>query len=307
MRSHGHCGLPLPACGDRVGVCFPRRALALHRIRDTNIMLLQQIEASPQAGQHAEPEHIDLEQVEIVEIVLVPFDDGAVIHGGILDRHDFVKTGAGDDEAADMLRKVTRESHQRLRERDHLLQPRIGGIKAGAARLLPGDAVHRPAPERAGERADYILGKTEHLADIADGAAAAIADHGCGKAGMIPAIVPIDELDHLLAPLVLEIDIDIRRLAPLRRNEALEQKIDAFGINLRDAEAVADNGIRRRAAPLAQDALTARILDNLMHGEEIRRVFELCGDRKLMIERATDVFPHAIGIAPVRAFLGKCR
>ena len=40
---------------------------------------------------------------------------------------------------------------------------------------------------------------------------------------MVAAIVAIDELDHLLAALVLEIDVDVGRLAPLRRDEAFEQ------------------------------------------------------------------------------------
>ena len=186
-------------------------------------MLLQQIEAAAQAGEHAEAEHIDLEQIEIVEIVLVPFDDGALLHRGVLDRHYFVEPRAGDDETADMLRQVAGKSDERLCERDCLLHPRIGGIEPGPARFLPGHAILRPAPERAGERADRIFGQPENLADLADGAAAAIADHGRGKAGMVAAIVTIDELDHLFASFVLEIDVDVGRLAPLRRDEAFEQ------------------------------------------------------------------------------------
>ena len=70
-------------------------------------MLLDQIEALAQARQHAEPQHVDLVDLEDIEIVLVPFDDGAVIHGGVLDRHQLVEPTLGQDEAADMLRKMT--------------------------------------------------------------------------------------------------------------------------------------------------------------------------------------------------------
>ena len=59
----------------------------------------------------------------------------------------------------------------------------------------------------------------------------------------------VDVLDHLLAPLVLEIDVDVGRLAPLGRDEALEQEVDAIGIDLGDAEAIADDRVGRRAAP----------------------------------------------------------
>ena len=97
--------------------------------------------------------------------------------------------------------------------------------------------------------------QAEGLADLADGRAAAIGDDGGGDAGALAAVFAVDVLDHLFAPLVLEIDVDVGRLAPLRRDEALEQEIGAVGIDLGDAEAEADRGIGRRAAALAEDAL----------------------------------------------------
>ena len=45
-----------------------------------------------------------------VEVVLVPFDDGAVRHGGVLDRHQLVEPARGQDEAADVLRQVAGEA-----------------------------------------------------------------------------------------------------------------------------------------------------------------------------------------------------
>ena len=75
------------------------------------------------------------------------------------------------------------------------------------------------------ERADGVLGQAEGLADLADGGAAAIGDDGGGDAGMIAPVVLVDVLDHLLAPLVLEIDVDVGRLARVRRDEALEQQV----------------------------------------------------------------------------------
>jgi hypothetical protein len=66
-------------------------------------MLVQQIEAALQAGQHAQGEDVDLEDADGVEIVLVPFDAGALLHRGVLDRDHLVEPAAGDDEAADML------------------------------------------------------------------------------------------------------------------------------------------------------------------------------------------------------------
>ena len=74
----------------------------------------------------------------------------------------------------------------------------------------------------------------------------------------VAAVLVVDVLHDFLAPLVLEVDVDVGRLVALLADEALEQHATARRIDLGDAEAVADRRVRRRAAPLAQDALRAR-------------------------------------------------
>ena len=243
------------------------------------VVPLHQIQRLAQARQHAEPEHVDLENAERVEIVLVPFDEGALRHGAIADRHHLVEPAARDDEAADVLRQMAREAHDLARQRRDLLH-------AAALRIEPGafDGVlrHRAAaaaPDRGRQRADGVLAQAKRLADLADGRAAAIGDHGGGDAGALAPVFAVDVLDHLLAPLVLEIDVDVGRLAPLRRDEALEQQIGAVGIDLGDAEAEAHRGIGGRAAALAQDALAARVAHDVVHGEEVGRVLQLRDQR----------------------------
>ena len=269
------------------------------------VMPLQKIERAAQAGQHAEPEHVDLENAQRVEIVLVPFDDGALLHRGVLDRHDIVEPAAGDDESADMLGEMAGKADQFAGERERLGKARIGRIESGAARMLVRDRLRRPAPQRAGERADRVLRQAENLADLADGAAPAIADHGRGKPRALASVTGIDVLDHLLAPLVLEIDVDVGRLAPFGRDEALEQKIRALGIDLGDAEAVADGGVRGGAAALAENALRAGKPHDVMHGEEIGRVVQFADERVFVVEGMADFRRHAVRIAPARALLGE--
>ena len=138
------------------------------------------------------------------------------------------------------------------------------------------------APDGAGERGDGILGQAQRLADLAHRRAAAIGDDGGGEAGAVAAVAGVDILDHLLAPLVLEIDVDVGRLLALRRDEALEQQIDLGRIDVGDAEAVADGGVGGRAAPLAEDAVAARVMHDVVHGEEIGRVVELGDQRELL-------------------------
>ena len=86
-------------------------------------------------------------------------------------------------------------------------------------------AVIGPAPDLAGQCPRHILGKAERLADLAHGAARAVAaDHG-GQRRVIVAVGLVDPLDHFLAPLMLEIDVDVRWLVAVVRKEALEEQI----------------------------------------------------------------------------------
>ena len=108
---------------------------------------------------------------------------------------------------------------------------------AACSRLTPSS---RPAPDLAGQGAGHVLGQAQRLADIAHRAAGAVADDGGAERGAVAAVGVIDPLDHLLAPLVLEIDVDVRRLAPLGRDEALEQQAGADRVDGGDAKDVAD-------------------------------------------------------------------
>ena len=84
------------------------------------------------------------------------------------------------------------------------------------------------APDAVRQLAGDVFGQAEHLADFADGAARAIADHRGGQGGAAVAIAVIDILDDFLAPLMLEIDVDVGRFAPFGVEEALEQKIESW-------------------------------------------------------------------------------
>ena len=99
--------------------------------------------------------------------------------------------------------------------------------------------------------------------------------HGRGDAGALTAVESVDPLDHLLAPLVLGIDVNIGRLLALGGDEALEQHVVFGGIDGGDAEHVADGGIGGRAAALAEDSLAVGEFDDLADGQEIAGIFEL--------------------------------
>lgn len=104
------------------------------------VMLAQKIEGLADAGQHAKAQHIDLQDAQSVDIVLVPADHRALFHRGILDGHQLIKPPFGDDEPAHMLAQVPREADDLENELHGQAQPRVVRIKpdlAHAVRLQP--------------------------------------------------------------------------------------------------------------------------------------------------------------------------
>ena len=82
------------------------------------------------------------------------------------------------------------------------------------------------APDQAGERRRHVLLEAQGLADLADRHARAVVDDGRADGGALAAVAALEILDHLLAPLVLEVDVDVGRLAAVGGDEALEQQVD---------------------------------------------------------------------------------
>ena len=122
---------------------------------------------------------------------------------------------------------------------------------------------------------------------------------------MVAAVGVEHPLHDDLAPLVLEVDVDVRRLAPLLGDEALEQQIVAAGIDRGDAEHEADRRVGGRPAALAEDVLRAGEADDRVHRQEVRRVAELLDQPQLVLERRAHALGQAFGVALGRARPGQ--
>ena len=151
-------------------------------------------------------------------------------------------------------REMAGEADQGLGELERQAQAAVLQVEVELRRVVVGDAAFGPDRDLAGERAGDVLGQAERLADVAHRAAGAVADHGGAERGAVAAVGVVDPLDHLLAPLVLEIDVDVGRLAAGGGDETLEQQAGADRVDRGDAEHVADRAVRRAAAALAEDA-----------------------------------------------------
>ena len=83
---------------------------------------MEEIERLADAGEHAEGKDIDLHQAKFIDIVLVPLDEGAVVHRGIADGDKLIQPVTRQHETADMLGEMARKAHQPVGEAQGAMQ-----------------------------------------------------------------------------------------------------------------------------------------------------------------------------------------
>ena len=265
----------------------------------------KQVQALSQAGQHAESEHVHLQHPQFVQVVLVPLDHGAPGHRRVGDRRHFVQAAAGKDHAARMLGQMTGKPGQFGGHFDGPLKPRVFRVQAQRPQPgLVGPAALAP-PDAAGQRIPGRGRQPQGLAGLAQGAARAVVNDRGGQAGAFAPVAPVQVLNDFLAPLVLEVHVDVRRFAPVAGNEALEQKIDLFRVHGGNAQAKADRGIGGAAPALAQDALLSGVADQVVDGQEIRGVIQLPDQFEFVFDHPADPLRNTAGVTLLRRFPGQ--
>src|SRR5215203_3884939 len=162
--------------------------------------------------------------------------------------------------------------------------------------LTLGHAVGAPAPDQFRQAAGDILWQSQRLADLAHGAACAIARDDSRDGRARAPIGFVDPLDDFFASLMLEIHIYVRRLTALLADEALEQKALPHGIDGGDAQRETDSRIGGRAAALAENALGTGKSDDGFHRQEIGRVLQSLDQIEFMPYLRGDVIREAVRI-----------
>src|SRR3546814_4469369 len=124
-------------------------------------------------------------------------------------------------------------------------QLRIAGINARLSETLFRHIAGIAAPRGTAQSCSHIFAKAQHLADFAHGAARTVMDDGGGDTRALTAITFVNILHHLFTPLMLKIDVDIRRLSALLREEAGEEQVIFDRIDRGNAKQVANGRIGR--------------------------------------------------------------
>jgi hypothetical protein len=183
-RQHRHLRPALDLEGaDRVGLADHRIGAGIlgrdrGEVVGNTLVFRQQVEPLLHAGEHAEREHVDLHELQGVDVVLVPLDDLAVGHGGRLDRYQIVEAVVRQNESSGMLGEVPRCSHQLASKIKRESQPAVAEVQVHAFDLLLRDTFLRPSPNLRGQRLDQILGQPERFTDVAERTLCPVADDG---------------------------------------------------------------------------------------------------------------------------------
>ena len=253
---------------------------------------VEHIQRTADRGQHAERQHIHFQQPEGIQIIFVPLDHGALWHGGVFNRHQLRQWAGRDDEAAGMLRQMTRKADQFAREFERETNRRAVAIKAGFGQTRFNRVCFIPPLHGFGEAPGLLNRETECLADILKRRARPVSGERCRQRSAFAPVFAVDILNHFFAPSVFEIDINVGRLVALFRDETLEQNLYSSRVDLGDAEAIAHRRIGRRATPLTQDALPARETHNVMHGQKKRLVGQITDQQQLAFDQGDDMHRH---------------
>jgi len=87
------------------------------------------------------------------------------------------------------------------------------------------------------------------LGDVTHGRAGPIGDDVGDLRGVVTAVGVVDVLDDLLAPVGLDVDVDVRGSVALRRQKPFEQQPPPHRVDVGDPERVADRGVGAEPRP----------------------------------------------------------
>ena len=115
----------------------------------------------------------------------------------------------------------------------------------------------------------------------------------------------VDVLDDFFTAIVLDVEIDVRRLRTFDAQKAFEQEIHPHGIDGRDAQAETHSAVGGATTALTQDLLLTAVLDDLVHRQEVASVVELADDLKLAFKLCVNVSRHLALVTCARALQGE--
>ncbi len=255
-----------------------------------------ELDRAGQHGQRLEAEEIELHQpgqLDIFEIELRHRHVGARI---AVERHQLLERPVADHHARGVGRGMAVEPlelHGDVEEaRDgfvlgaHMLQQ---GLSVDG--LGEGDRIGRIVRHHLADAVDLPVRHLQHAAHVAQHGAGLQLAEGDDLRHAVAAVALLHIADDLVAPVLAEIDVEIRHRHALGIEEALEQQAPAQGIEIGDGERPGGDRARARAAARPhRNAVRLGPFDEVGDYEEIAGEAHLADHAELVMQ------PVAIGL-----------
>ena len=158
-----------------------------------------------------------------------------------------------------------------------LLEARLVGH-----RLCERHRVGRVGRHQLAQPVDLPVGHFQHAPDVAQRGARLQRAEGDDLRDAPGAVAALHVADHLVAPVLAEIDVEVRHRHAVGIEEALEEQAEAQRVEVGDGQRPGDHRAGARAAPRPdRDPLPLRPLDEIRDDQEVARVLHLLDDAEL--------------------------
>ena len=151
-----------------------------------------------------------------------------------------------------------------------------------------------------GHPVDVPVGHAECAPHVANGGARAHGAEGDDLRHVVAPVFVHDEPDHLVAPVVLEVHVDVRHFLALQVQEALEDKVVLQRVHVRDAQAEEHEAGGGAAPHTEEDALPARVREDVPDHKEVVGELGVLDDGELVVEALVVAIGRA-GAQPLEA------
>ena len=151
------------------------------------------------------------------------------------------------------------------------------------------------------ELVDLAVGHFENAADVAQHGARLQRSEGDDLADLLAPVFLLDVADHLLAPVLAEIDVEVGHRHAFGIEEALEQQREAQRIEVGDRQRIGNQRACARTTTGADgNALRLGPFDEVGNDQEVARELHPLDDRQLEFQPLTVAFGGLAGRQPVR-------
>ena len=239
-------------------------------------------------GQRRQAQEVELDQARLLDVLHVELGGRHQRARVAVERHQLVQRPVADHHAGGMGRGVARQAFELQRDVDHARHPgivvaRLLEPRLQLDRLRQGHRVGRVVRHELADPVDQPERQAEHAADVAQGGARLERAEGDDLRHPVGAVAVADVGDHLVAPVLAEVDVEVRHRHALGVEEALEQQAEAQRVEVGDVQAPGDDRAGARAAPRPdRHAVGLGPLDEVGDDQEVARELHLRDDVELV-------------------------